>query len=306
MDPQSPYRARDPIVGILCAVCAVGLGILHMVMGDAPARMIVINVAAVLVGLGLCLWLAQSRPLREGRLNLAVAVMGATLLATALFGVRAEGASRWIPVAGLVIQPTLLFIPLMLMLHARRNDAWTAAGLALSIVATASQPDRAMAGVLFAALTALALKAPDRRSVVLALAAAVGFVVTVFRPDRGGVSAFVDRILFTGFEVHPLAGMGLALGALLLVVPALRQAISRRDPSTALVFGVTWSGIVVAALLGNYPTPLVGYGGSAIVGYLLSVAVLGAGVAVEAAHRAPTTSTADARDVDAARVAVGL
>jgi hypothetical protein len=32
--------------------------------------------------------------------------------------------------------------------------------------------------------------------------------------------------------------------------------------------------VVAAAALGNYPTPLVGYGGSAVLGYLLSAALL--------------------------------
>jgi len=40
------------------------------------------------------------------------------------------------------------------------------------------------------------------------------------------------------------------------------------------VFGVAWLGMVVAAALGNYPTPLVGYGGSAILGYALSLSFL--------------------------------
>jgi hypothetical protein len=41
-----------------------------------------------------------------------------------------------------------------------------------------------------------------------------------------------------------------------------------------VVFGTIWFSAVAAAALGNYPTPLVGYGGSAIVGYLFSVAML--------------------------------
>ena len=46
------------------------------------------------------------------------------------------------------------------------------------------------------------------------------------------------------------------------------------ERAAALAFGGCWSGVVVAAALGNYPTPLVGYGGSAVLGYLLSVALL--------------------------------
>jgi hypothetical protein len=275
MDMPPALRARDPIVGILCAICAVGLGVLYMVMGGAPHRLIIINLAALLVGLGLCLWLAQSRLSRDGRINTIAPALGAALLATATFGMRADGAARWVDVAGLVVQPGLLFIPVMLVLHARRGDGWTATGLALSIAATASQPDRAMAGVLVGALAVLALKNRERRDVFLALAAAAGFVVTLIRPDQGGVSPFVDQILFTSFGVHPLAGLGLTLGALLLVVPAVMQTTRGRDPSTALVFGAVWSLVLLAALMGNYPTPLVGYGGSAIVGYLLSIAVLG-------------------------------
>lgn len=275
MDPHPALRARDPIVGILCAICAVGIGAVYMATGGAPQRLIIINLGALLLGLGLCFWMAQSRMSLDGRINRIAPLLGAALLGTALFGVRADGAARWVDVAGLVVQPSLLFIPAMLVLHARRGDGWTATGLALSIAATAAQPDRAMAGVLVGALAVLALKSRDRRDVCLALAAGAAFAVTIIRPDRGGVSPFVDQILLSSFAVHPLAGFGLALGVLLLIVPALIRTARGRDPGTALVFGATWSLVVLAAIMGNYPTPLVGYGGSAIVGYLLSIAVLG-------------------------------
>ncbi len=56
------------------------------------------------------------------------------------------------------------------------------------------------------------------------------------------------------------------------------------------LLGAAWSLVVLAALMGNYPTPLVGYGGSAIVGYLLSLAVLGP-AASEALARAGSAVT---------------
>jgi hypothetical protein len=43
---------------------------------------------------------------------------------------------------------------------------------------------------------------------------------------------------------------------------------------------------VLAAALGNYPTPLVGYGGSAVLGYLLSVALLPGGARAASAEGA--------------------
>jgi hypothetical protein len=60
-----------------------------------------------------------------------------------------------------------------------------------------------------------------------------------------------------------------------------------------LVFGAVWMAAVLAAALGNYPTPVVGYGGSAIVGYLLSLGLLPArraGLAVQVPTHGNSTS----------------
>jgi hypothetical protein len=65
------------------------------------------------------------------------------------------------------------------------------------------------------------------------------------------------------------------IGALLLVVPAIHGFESSKQGDAYDVFGTVWIGVVVAAALGNYPTPLVGYGGSAVLGYLLSLASIG-------------------------------
>ena len=43
------------------------------------------------------------------------------------------------------------------------------------------------------------------------------------------------------------------------------------DGGVYRVFAATWTGTIAAAVLGDYPTPVVGYGGSAILGYALSL-----------------------------------
>ena len=40
------------------------------------------------------------------------------------------------------------------------------------------------------------------------------------------------------------------------------------------VFGATWLAVIAFAVVGNYPTPLVGYGSSAILGYCLMTSML--------------------------------
>jgi hypothetical protein len=150
-----------------------------------------------------------------------------------------------------------------------------------------------MAGVLAVALATLAMYRQDRWVVVSLAVAIIGFTVTMIRPDSLPAVPFVDQILYTSFKVHALAGFAVVGGALLLVIPAV--AGHRFDPENRAchaVFGTVWLGMVGAAALGNYPTPLVGYGGSAILGYALSLSVLPSKVRSAAAVREPANDVA--------------
>jgi hypothetical protein len=209
----------------------------------------------------------------------AILASGALLFATALFGVSVEGASRWIRIAGLSVQISLVVVPAMLVGFARRPDLLSALGVMLAAVALALQPDRGMAGVLLAALAALAVHRRDQWAVSTLAVAAAGFAVTLLRPDSLPAVRYVDQILYTAFEVHALAGLAVVGGALLLVVPAVAGlALDPRNREVHAVFGAVWLGTVAAAAVGNYPTPLVGYGGAAVLGYVLSLALIPAQV----------------------------
>lgn len=257
-------------VALLCALTATSLGLLYMAMGGAPARYLMINAGALAFGLiGLAgLALADRRGhLRPAAISL---ILGVAVLAVGLWGVSAEGVSRWVSLGALALQPSLIVLPLMLSLFARSRDPLSAAGLAVAAVGLALQPDRAMAGAMTAGLAMLAFTRPNR-SVLAALAASIaGFAVTLVRPDPSPAMPFVDGILYSAFGVSPLAGAAVLAGSALLIAPSLLT--SRPDPAMA-TFGAGWSAIVLAAALGNYPTPLVGYGGSAVIGYLLSLIV---------------------------------
>jgi hypothetical protein len=147
--------------------------------------------------------------------------------------------------------------------------------MALAALALAIQPDRAMAGVLATSLAVLALARRDPRVTPALLIAVAGFFATLLRPDTLPAVPYVDQILYSAFQVHVAAGIAVLSGAFLLIVPALAGGLYQTsDPQSYWAFGVVWLGIVVAAAVGNYPTPLVGYGGSAVLGYLLSLAFL--------------------------------
>jgi len=160
-----------------------------------------------------------------------------------------------------------------------------------------------MAGALAAGLTVVALIRPDRQALAGAAAALVGFAAAMAQADPSPAMPFVDQILYPAFAVHPLAGAAVVLGAALLVLPALAaRRLSGPAQSACIAFGAVWAALILAAALGNYPTPLVGYGGSAIVGYLLSLVVFPRRAAE--AGRAPA-ETSTGPDSDGPLLCVG-
>lgn len=279
--------SRNPLlIGAACAVAATGLGLAYMAAAGAPSVYLAVNVVALVLGLTVFA-LAKSARRPPHLSGTVLFVLGATLLATALFGVSVEGATRWVRVGPLSLQVSLVVVPVMVVAFAQRRGLVATLGVAAAAVALALQPDRAMAGALVAGLGMLAVHRRDRWVASALFVAAASFVVALLRPDTLPAVPYVDRILYSAFQVHALAGLAVLGGAALLVLPAI--AGRRLDPGNGeayAAFGVVWLSTVVAAALGNYPTPVVGYGGSAVLGYVLSLAFMPGGLRSAAAAEA--------------------
>ena len=267
--------STDPVAaGLIAAVLAVSLGLVYLEVAGAPLRMLAMNAAALLIGLVMVVLVRLSGNLPRQLTAAAPIVGGMALLATAMLGQPVDGAARWATVGVVTVQPSLIFLPAILVLFARERTQASAAGLALASLATALQPDRAMAAMAVVGVGLVLLLAPNRRRFLwLAPIALVAFIVAMARPDRLPASPFVDQILYSAPALSAFAGLAVLGGSVLLITPAL-LAITGQDRLPLLVFGGAWCTAVGAAALGNYPTPLVGYGGSAILGYCLSVAAL--------------------------------
>jgi cell division protein FtsW (lipid II flippase) len=271
---MNPITARPRLLGLICGAAAVGLGMAYMAAAGAPSRYLLMNLAALV--LGASLWLALGRVAGSRLAGAGPALLGlaATLSLTALLGVAVDGASRWVSVGPLTVQVSLVVVPVMIVLYARRPDAIGTAAMVLAAASLAAQPDRAMAGVLLAGLLATAVARRSRGPIAATAAAALAFCWTFLVPETLPATPFVDRVFFAAFEVHPLAGLAVVAGAGALVIPALVAMLGGTSERIAiLAFGACWLAVLAAAALGNYPTPLVGYGGSAVLGYLLSVAL---------------------------------
>ncbi|HEV7660594.1 MAG TPA: hypothetical protein VGO55_12205 [Allosphingosinicella sp.] len=255
-----------------CAIGATGLGLAYMIAAGAPLSYLAINAAALAIGLLAVGVLTEAKRLWRIAGGAVGVGLACVILLTSLFGIAADGATRWISAGGILLQPGLVLVPAVALGFARARDSASLLAILIAALALALQPDRAMAGALAAGMAALALARPGRGVLVLLGAALAAFAATLARADASPAMPFVDRIFTSSFAVHPLAGVAVLAGAALMLVPAIAGYM--RDPDHRPIyamFGAVWLAVILAAALGNYPTPLVGYGGSAILGYLISL-----------------------------------
>jgi cell division protein FtsW (lipid II flippase) len=267
---------------------AVMLGLAYMAMAGAPTRAMGTNLGALIIGLAMMATIRHNKADDLPRSGGMTVAMAALLLATALLGQEVNGASRWIRVGGLALQPGLVLLPAMILAFVRSPGAQATTGMLLAALALAIMPDRANAAMLSASLTVAAIMRPAPHVLIVLGGSLAAFVVTMIRADMLPAAPFVDGLLLTSWHVHLLAGFAVLGGAVLLLVPALTGW--RRDVEGRMnhaVFGTIWLTGLVTATCGNVATPVVGYGGSAILGYALSLAMLARPIA-----RAPRMSPA--------------
>lgn len=258
-------------LALLCAVVATGMGLIYLDLAGAPVQMLTMNLAALVAGLIIVGSFLGREPISRPTAGILAVLIGAALLVVALVGDEASGVRRWVAVGPLVLQPSLILLPLLIVGFARFRTMLTAGGVMLAAIAVASQPDRAMAGALVASLAAVSLVARDRMSVACLVVATAGFAATLMTPDVVPPTLFVDRVFRTAFSTNAVAGLAVWTGAVVLLLPgAVGTVLGRTHRAAFAGFGGCWAAIVVAAILGDYPTPLVGYSGSAIFGYILA------------------------------------
>ncbi len=262
-------------VGFACLVGSLLLGFTYFFSAGAPVRFVAINLAAFVLGVSIVWAFKRPRLLGHSVGTFVMPLMAMALLATALLGQEAHGVSRWIVMGPLLLQPSFIFLPLMLVRFSKKPETVSTAALLVAALAIALQPDRGMAGVMVFALVTQALLSANRFVLVALAGSAVAFVATLAQPDDLPAVLHVEHVLWSSFDVHPLIGTAVVCGLALLLVPGVLGVWREgADRNTCLAFAGAWFALIMAAALGNYPTPIVGYSGAAVLGYALSAGCL--------------------------------
>ena len=270
---SSIVKDRFVILTFVSGVLAGLIGLAYLSVSDAPLNMVIVNGGAIVAGCLLALFLRRAARISDSVATMAALAGAFILFGTAIFGYAIEDARRWLLVGPFFIQTSLILLPMIAICFARVQNLHTTLAVLVAAFAMAVQPDRAMAAMLFVAVAVVGLMRPNRLTFSASIFCAVTFATTLLLPDRLPAVPFVDHILWSAFDIDFRVGLAIWAGCLLLVCPI---AFVPKAERTVLhyVFASCWLTLIAAAAMGAYPTPMVGYGASAIIGYFLSLPFL--------------------------------
>lgn len=266
--------AQVHIAGVLACSAAVLMGCVFMHIAGAPGHCVWMNLLSLAFAVATFRLLPRRRlqadELLRARLSFA---MGALLLFAGL-GQASTGASAWLRIGPISFNLPWLLMPALLVASDVRSASsarpWAMGGLLMATGALALLADALLTGLTAAVLSVLARR---RRSGALALLAGAAWTAAAqLAPawQAPEALAFVDKVLQSGFEQNLAVGLALSLLQTLPIGTALRYRQAR-------LHGLVWGLLVLLSLPGWLPSPLVGFGGSFIVAYLLSLALLSDG-----------------------------
>lgn len=270
---SSIVKDRFVILTFIAGVAAGSIGLAYLLVSGAPLTKILVNGGAIVIGILLALSLRLSARATDSVVT-AIALIGAFILfGTAIFGYAIEDARRWLLIGPFFIQTSLILLPLIAVCFARVQNFRTTVAVVVAAFAMAAQPDRAMAAMLFVAVAIVGMMRPNKLTASAAVLCAMTFATTLLLPDRLPAVPFVDHILWSAFDIGLWVGLSLWAGCLLLISPIIFVPKTERTV-VHYTFASCWLALITAAAVGAYPTPIVGYGASAIIGYFLSLIFL--------------------------------
>ncbi len=274
--------------GVLTCALAVLAGCLFMHSAGAPGHYVWMNLLSLAFAVATFRLLPRRRLQADERLRAKLSFALGALLLIAGLGQASTGASAWLQVGPVPLNLAWLLLPALLVVSDVRPQSaarpWALGGLLMACGTLALQADALLMGLVAAVL---GVRAWHQRSCALALLALASSVMAAHFGQAWQAPqalAFVDQVVQHGFEQNLATGLALALLQVLPLWPALRHRQAR-------LHGLVWGLLVALSLPGWLPSPLVGYGGSFIAGYLLSLALL-AGDTAERPSASPRPAAA--------------
>lgn len=274
-EPCGRLVLRPRLVGAICATGAVGLGLLHATTAGSPWKHASLNVVALSVGLSAVFFCSRSFFAKFLTPRVIVVTLSIALAVSTFLWNAGDGAARWASLAGWWIQPSAILLPLVIVVFSRCQSAITVACVSVVALAIALQGDLAMAAAIAFGLATLFLYSKGFWAGLALSVSVLSLTLTFVRPAPVEPASHVDQALLSSFSLSPIVGVLVLIALFLLFVPSLIALyFDRSNKDLYMSFIAVWLTLVIFSVLAKDPTPVVGFGGSAIIGYVISLLAL--------------------------------
>ncbi len=260
-EPALIQRSRAALPLLVPGLAGLG----YLALSGAPPHFVTINALALAPA---CLWAVCGQiPERLRNVRIGLVLLLVMLALPLLTGPNIDGIARWLPLGGFVLHAGMLVIPLLSVLAARDEALGVYALLSATLV-TFALPDPGSALALFGAALGLCLAWRDVHLAALSGLALCVVIGASLVPNLAP-QPFVEGILTDLATTSPAMAILLSLSLVTGLGFTLRAPGAAQPARYALAGALT--GFIVAALLGDYPTPLIGYGAASIIGFGLAL-----------------------------------
>lgn len=259
-------RGRGVAISALAIPVLAGLA--YLFAFDAPQSYVAVNAAALgIATLGVAI---APRKLPSTASRVLIGLTLALLFVPLLTGPSLSGVERWLPIGPFQLHAGMLVVPALAVLAATERD-YAPALLSAALLASLLQPDMATGAALMLAAVGLYDATRDWR---FGLVAIVAFAASLVAAMSGELPAqpYVERVIFLLARTDPLAAFGLL--ATLVVSFYLIVALPSGSEAARKALGGSLLGFTFAGLVSNYPSALIGYGASPILGFGIALALL--------------------------------
>ena len=259
---------RDRGIAVLALAVPVLAGLAYLFAFGSPPGFLVVNVGALGIAVAVIGLAPDALPKIARRVLIGIALI--PLFLPLLTGPAVNGVERWLPAGPFTLHAGMLVVPMLMVLAGKEPDL--APGLlSAALLAALLQPDMATGAALTLAAFGLYDATKDWRYGVVAAAA---FVVSLVAAIHGELPAqrFVERVTFLLAKTNPLAALGL-VAALLASFALIAGGFAGREASRKALAGCLF-GFCIAGHVSNYPSVLIGYGASPILGFGIALALL--------------------------------
>lgn len=262
----------SPVVSWLFPSIALGVGAALMFVEGAPSSRWAVQLASG--ALGLCAYASLRRVSWNRRRRLIGVGLCISLVFLTLGATGIDGVHRWLGAGPVMLHASMLVAPTLLVLAVELGSTAGLAALSTLQVVHLLQPDAGQATAVAAAAAVLFVVRRGRPTAMAAAACLVTAALTWIRADPLGPAPFVEDIL--GRALSRGAGWAaLSTAALALFVAS---PVVGSEPPRAARFSLAayFAASVLVSMVATFPTPLLGYSPSPIVGAFLGLAALSA------------------------------